>query len=164
MSTPEYINVPLVVIIASFTIIVITTGIKDSNALKALIGGYSGLLLGILFISILNYPPTRWIDIFPIFGLITIISFLIYYLTMYFNQISTGEISGYYYSFSQLSTIFLAAQLLLIMSSMFSKNEGFTSKIRLSDKTLATINLLGVINFLLVCIIGIILHFYSTQG
>jgi cytochrome bd-type quinol oxidase subunit 2 len=161
---PEYINVPLVVIIASFIIIVITSGLTNSNALTALIGGYSGLLLGILFISILNYPPTRWIDMFPIFFLITIISLLIFYLATYFNQISSGEISSYYYSFSQLSTIFLAAQVLIIVSSMFSKTEGFISKINFSDKTLATINLLGVINFLLVGIIGIVLHFYSTQG
>jgi flagellar biosynthesis protein FliP len=42
----KVINVPLSVIIGSFIIIIITTGMTDKNGLKALIGGYSGFGFG----------------------------------------------------------------------------------------------------------------------
>lgn len=159
----KVINVPIAVIIASFTIIMITTGMTDSNGLSSLIGGYFGLLLGILFIIILNMPPTNILDMFPFGMLMVIISLLIYYLFTYFDQISKGEVSGYYNSFSILSAIFLGTQLFILFKAMFSDSKEKTGKL-LSDTTFALINLFGVINFLLVITIGIILHFYSTQG
>ena len=159
----KVINVPIAVIIASFTIIMITTGMTDTNGLSALIGGYFGLLLGILFIVILNIPPTSMLDMFPFAVLMIIISLLIYYLFTYFDQISKGEVSGYYGSFSVLSAIFLATQLVILFKAMFSDSREKTGKL-LSDTNFALINLFGVINFIIVITIGVILHFYSTQG
>jgi len=159
----KIVNIPLSVIIASFVIIIITTGMTDTNGLSALIGGYSGLLLGILFIVILNYPPISWLDIVPFITLMAIIIILIMYLSKYFIQISKGEVSSYYNSFSMLSTFFLATQLILLLSALFSKNENTSGKL-LSDKTFALVSLFGVINILIVITIGIVLHFYSTQG
>jgi membrane associated rhomboid family serine protease len=78
----KVINVPLSVIIGSFIIIVITTGMTDPNGLKALIGGYSGLLFGILFIIILNYPPTSWLDMVPFIVVMILISLLIFFDTL----------------------------------------------------------------------------------
>lgn len=161
----KVINVPLSVIIGSFIIIIITTGMTDPNGLKALIGGYSGLLMGILFILILNYPPPNWLDIVPFILVIFIISLLIFYLATYFDKISSGEVSSYYNSFSILSTIFLAMQIIILISSMFSNmNTGEITNKLLSDRTFALLGLFGVINFIIVITIGIILHFYSTQG
>ena len=157
------INIPLSVIIASFIIIIITTGMTDSNGLKALMGGYSGLLLGILFIMILNYPPPNWLDMIPFIVILFIISLFIFYLSVYFDKISSGEVSSYYNSFSVLSTIFLATQILIVMSSLFKNSNEITSNL-FTDKTFALLGLFGVINFLIVITIGVILHFYSTQG
>jgi hypothetical protein len=159
----KVINVPLSVIIGSFIIIVITSGMTDPNGLKALIGGYAGLLFGMLFIIILNYPPPSWLDMVPFIVIIILISLLIFYLSKYFDKISTGEVSSYYNSFSVLSTIFLATQIIILISAMFSNSGEVTSKM-LSDKTFALVSLFGVINFLIVITIGIVLHFYSTQG
>ena len=159
----KVINVPLSVIIGSFIIIVITSGMTDPNGLKALIGGYAGLLFGMLFIIILNYPPPSWLDMVPFIVIIILISLLIFYLSKYFDKISTGEVSSYYNSFSVLSTIFLATQIIILLSAMFSNSGEVTSKM-LSDKTFALVSLFGVINFLIVITIGIVLHFYSTQG
>ena len=159
----KVINVPLSVIIGSFIIIVITSGMTDPNGLKALIGGYAGLLFGMLFIIVLNYPPPSWLDMVPFIVIIILISLLIFYLSKYFDKISTGEVSSYYNSFSVLSTIFLATQIIILISAMFSNSGEVTSKM-LSDKTFALVSLFGVINFLIVITIGIILHFYSTQG
>lgn len=159
----QIINIPFSVIIASFIIIIITTGMTDENALKALIGGYSGLLLGILFLVLLNMPPTNILDMFPFIMVMIIISLLIYYLSTYFDLISKGEVSGYYKSFSVLSSIFLATQIIILFSAMFSGSGEMSGKL-LSDKTFSLLSLFGVINFLIVITIGVVLHFYSTQG
>jgi hypothetical protein len=159
----QIINIPLAVIIASFIIIIITTNLTDTNALSALIGGYSGLLLGLIFILILNWPPTSWFDLFPFMYIIIIISLLIYYLSTYFEEISMGHVSSYYSSFSLLSTIFLATQMSIILSAIFSNTSNINIKL-FSDTTFALLGLFGVINFLIVITIGIVLHFYSTQG
>jgi F0F1-type ATP synthase assembly protein I len=159
----KVINVPLAVIIASFIIIIITTGMTNKNGVSALIGGYTGLLLGVLFIIVLNIPTNNWINFFPFFYVMFIVSILLYYLYAYFGKISNGEISSYYGSFSILSTIFLATQLIILFSSMFSSNGDFSNNF-LSNKTFSILSLLAVINFLMVITLGIILHFYSTQG
>lgn len=161
----KVINVPLAVIIASFIIIIITTGITNKNGVSALIGGYSGLLIGILFIIILNIPTNNWINFFPFMYILFIVSLLLYYLYTYFGQISSGEVSNYYGSFSILSTIFLATQVIILFSSMFSSsNNGDFSNNFLSNKTFSILSLFAVINFLIVITLGIVLHFYSTQG
>jgi hypothetical protein len=159
----KVINVPISVIIASFLIIIITSGMTDKNALSALIGGYSGLLLGILFILILNYPPANLLDMMPFLTMIVIISILISYLSKYYEQIASGEVSSYYGSFSTLSTIFLATQLFILIPATFSKYGDPSGKL-LSDKTFALLSLFGVVNVLIVITMGIVLHFYSTQG
>ena len=161
----KVINIPFAVIIGSFIIIIITTGITDKNGVSALIGGYSGLLLGMLFVVILNYPPNSWLDMFPLVVIMIIASLLIYYLSTYFDQISKGEVSSYYKSFSVLSTIFLATQIIIVFSAMFSNSgERETRGKLLSDTTFSLLGLFGVLNFLMVITIGVALHFYSTQG
>jgi hypothetical protein len=159
----KIINVPITVIIASFIIIILTTGITDTNGLSALIGGYMGLLIGVLFVVILNMPPTSWLDLFPFVVIMIIISIIIYYLFTYFEQISSGEVSDYYKTFSTISTIFLAIQLGIIYSAMLNNLKETTGKM-LSNTTFVSLNLIGVLNFLVVATIGIVLRFYSTQG
>lgn len=153
------------VIITSFIIIIMTSGITDSNGLSALIGGYSGLLFGILFIIIVNFSLVGIIDIIPFIIILITLSIMIYYLSIYFDKISNGEVAEYYNSFSVLSTIFLASQLSIIYSELFSsfKNNSINKNI-LSPKMFSLLLLLGTINFLIVITIGVVLHFYSTQG
>jgi hypothetical protein len=157
------INIPLAVIISSFIIIIITTGMTNKNGVSALIGGYTGLLLGILFVIVLNIPTNNWINFFPFFYIMFIVSVLLYYLYAYFDKISSGEISSYYGSFSILSTIFLATQVIILFSSMIKSNGDFSNNF-LSNKTFSILSLFAVINFLMVITLGIVLHFYSTQG
>ena len=159
----KVINIPMSVIIGSAIIIIITTGMTDPNAVKGLIGGYIGLLIGLLFIIIINYPTPNWLDMIPFIVVLCIISLLIFYLSKYFDKISTGEVSSYYQTFSVLSAIFLGAQLIMLMSSTIDNSKETAGKL-LSDKTFALLGLLGVINFLIVITIGIVLNFYSTQG
>lgn len=165
----EKIRVPFAVIIASCIIIVMTSGLTDKNGLSALIGGYYGLLLGILFVVIIKnyslYPIIKILDLVPFIIIMMIILILIYYLTTYFDKISTGDVSGYYNSFSGLSTLFLATQLLILFSELFSNSTVLSSpEKKISSKMFALLVLLGTINFLVVITIGIVLKFYSTQG
>lgn len=154
-------NIPFTVIIASFIIIIITTSVSDKNGLSALIGGYSGLLLGLLFILILNWPPVYWLDMLPFLIVMAVVSLLIYNLSVYFNQITNNQVSGYYYSFSILSTIFLAIQMSIIFKSLFNSLPG--AKI-FTSANFALLGLTGVINVIIAVTIGIVLNFYSTQG
>ena len=159
----KVINIPLAVIIASFIIIIITTGITNTNGLSSLIGGYIGLLLGMIFIIILNMPIGNLLDLVPFVSIIIIVSLIIYYLFTYFDNISSGQISSYYGSFSVVSTIFLATQIIILFSAFFNSSGDLSTKI-LSDKTFALLSLIAVINLLVVITLGVVLHFYSTQG
>lgn len=158
-------NVILAIIIASCIIIVITTNMTDSNGLSALMGGYSGLLLGMLFIIILNllFKQSTYIDMIPIIMIIIIVGLLLNYLIIYFDRISSGKVSNYYSNFSLLSTLFLFTQIIIIFGAIYSKNETQGTKL-FTYTTFSLLNLLSIINLIIVLTIGIILHFYSTQG
>jgi hypothetical protein len=161
----QVINVPCIVIIVSIVIILVTTNMTDTNGLSALLGGYSGVLLGMLFVIILNllFTDTKYIDMLPIIMVIIIVCLLISYLSIYFDKISKGEVSSYYSSFSLLSTIFLFTQILIIFGSIYDKTDIQTTKL-FTDTNFALLGLFSVINIIIVLTIGIVLHFYSTQG
>lgn len=156
------INVLVAIIIASCIIILITSNMTDKNGLSALIGGYSGLLLGMLFIILLNFVFKRYsyFDMFPLLMIIIIIGLLVSYLGIYFDKISSGEVSSYYLSFSLLSTLFLFTQIIMIFSAIYKSQ----NKNLFSYTTFSLLGLLSIINVIIVLTIGIVLHFYSTQG
>ena len=156
------INVLVAIIIASCIIILITSNMTDKNGLSALIGGYSGLLLGMLFIILLNFVFKRYsyFDMFPLLMIIIIIGLLVSYLGIYFDKISSGEVSSYYVSFSLLSTLFLFTQIIMIFSAIYKSQ----NKNLFSYTSFSLLGLLSIINIIIVLTIGIVLHFYSTQG
>jgi hypothetical protein len=168
VNVPEFnkvINIPLAIVIASIIIIIVTTNMTDTNGLSALLGGYSGLLLGMLFVMVLNlvFTNTSYLDMIPIIMILIIGGLMIFYLSKYFDRISKGEVSSYYSSFSLLSTIFLITQIIIIFNAMYAKINEPNNKL-FSDTTYSVLSLFGVINMLIVLTIGIVLHFYSTQG
>jgi hypothetical protein len=136
----------------------------DSNGLSALIGGYFGLLVGILFVLILDlmFTNVRMFDMIPLVIIIGLVGLLIYYLFSNFDRISSGQVSNYYSNFSILSTIFLVFQIVVIINSVF-KQDQLSSRL-FNDKTMSILGLFGILNLLVVMTLGIVLHFYSTQG
>ena len=161
----KIINIPLAVIFASLIIIIITTNMTDTNGLSALLGGYSGLFLGMFFVILINvlFTNSAYVDMFPIIMILVICGLLIFYLSVYFDRISKGEVSSYYISFSILSTIFLFTQVSIIFSAMYNKT--IVNNVKMFDDTLfSLLGLFSVINIIIVLTIGVILHFYSTQG
>jgi hypothetical protein len=156
-------NIPLSVIIASFIIIIITSGITDTNGLNALICGYIGLLLGIFFILI-NSPIQNLLDLFPFVSIMIIVILLLYYFRTYYHIISSGQVSSYYSSFSTLSTVFLAVQIIILFKELYRSQTKDISGSLLTNSSIALLGLLAIINSLIVITLGTILHFYSTQG
>ena len=163
-------NMSYAIIISGFIIILITTGTTNYNGLAALIGGYSTVLVALVFFGTIN-----WIYInndtivYPIFKLLAIflnicgiIILLISYLSIYFENIISEQVSNYYYSFSKLSTMFLAVQILMFFSIFANKKDINVGKTL--DKTCSIILLLGLVNIIIVTTIGIVLKYYSTQG
>lgn len=158
-------NVILAIIVASCIIIIITANMTDTNGLSALMGGYFGLFLGMLFIIILNllFNQSTFFDMIPVLMIIIIVALLLNYIRVYFDRITSGEVSSYYLNFSLLSTIFLFTQIIMIFSSIYDKK--YTQGQSLfSDTTFSLLGLFSVINIIIVLTIGIVLHFYSTQG
>jgi hypothetical protein len=158
-------NVLFSIIVASCIIIIITANMTDTNGLSALMGGYSGLLLGMLFVIILNllFKQSTYFDMIPALMIIIIVGLLLNYLRIYFDRISSGEVSSYYSNFSLLSTIFLFTQLIIIFGAIYGKTESDGSKL-FTDTTFSLLGLFSIINIIIVLTIGIVLHFYSTQG
>lgn len=158
-------NVLFSIIVASCIIIIITANMTDTNGLSALMGGYSGLLLGMLFVIILNllFKQSTYFDMIPALMITIIVGLLLNYLRIYFDRISSGEVSSYYSNFSLLSTIFLFTQLIIIFGAIYGKTESDGSKL-FTDTTFSLLGLFSIINIIIVLTIGIVLHFYSTQG
>lgn len=162
----QVMNVLLSIIIASCIIILVTRNMIDKNGLSALIGGYYGLFLGMLFIIIVNlvFSRTTYLDMFPIFMIIVIVALLIYYLTIYFDRIAIGEVSSYYSTFSLVSVLFLFTQIIIVLNSIYNKKKGEENAKLFDNTTFTLLGLFCVINIIAVINLGIILRFYSTQG
>lgn len=162
----QVMNVLLAIVIASSIIILTTMNMSDTNGLSALLGGYSGLLLGMLFIMIVSliFTKTTYLDMFPVVMIIIITGLSMYYLRKYFDNISAGHVSGYYSSFSLLSTIFLFTQIIIVFSAIYGKSEEDQNTKLFKDTTFSLLGLFSVINMIIVLTIGVVLHFYSTQG
>jgi hypothetical protein len=161
-------NMAYAIIIAGFMIIIITTGSTNSNGLTGLIWGYSVLFVAILFFGTINWINVNGNPAFPLLKILAvflnicgIIIILIVYLSMYFENIITNKVSNYYYSFSNLSTMFLAVQIILLFS-IFKPN--VENNVLAVNKTCSIVLLLGLVNVIIVTTIGIVLKFYSTQG
>jgi hypothetical protein len=162
----QVMNVLLAIVIAACVIILITMNMTDTNGLSALLGGYSGLLLGMLFIMIVSliFTKTTYLDMFPVVMIIIITGLLMYYIYRYFDNISSGNVSSYYSSFSLLSAIFLFTQIIIVFTAIYGKSEEDQNTKLFTDTTFSLLGLLSVINMIIVLTIGIVLHFYSTQG
>lgn len=162
----QVMNVLLAIVISSSIIILITRNMTDKNGLSALLGGYAGLFLGMLFIMIVNlvFTNVSYLDMFPIIMIIIITGLLMYYIYVYFDNISSGHVSSYYSSFSLIYVLFLFTQIIIIFDNIYGKTEDEPNKKLFKPSTISFLGLLSVINMIVVLTIGVVLHFYSTQG
>jgi len=162
-------NISYALLAAGFIIVIVTTGITNQNSLAALISGYSTLLVSLLFILWLNWINMENIslfsllkNIFPFLTIIILITLLIIFLSIYFDRIANNHVSSYYYTFSNMSTVFLIIQIIILFRELSAKNYEITKSI--SPKIFSILMFLTTINAIIIGTLGIILKFYITQG
>lgn len=147
---------------------------EPTTSLSAYLAGYSLLILGIMMILIIlfsNVLKTTVNDstyqLFysimmtsgPFLLILGIISFVLYLLIKYKNNIIEGHISPSYNSFSNIIVILLMLQLFIIVS-----NEKFETTGKLSKVLSSVICLLSVLTGISSIILYTVLKYYSTDG
>jgi hypothetical protein len=150
---------------------------NNATSLGAYLAGYSVLVLAILMIltflftnifkinansSTIQMLYSILMTSGPFILMLGIISFVLYLLIKYKNNIIAGHVSPSYNSFSNTIVILLMLQLYIIISNI--SNEKFETTGKLSKVTSSIIYLLGVLTGISSIILNTILTYYSTDG
>ena len=140
-----------------------------SRNVTLLMSGYGSILAGLLvllawvFRFIENTSMQNKITtMLPFLFIIGFVSIMIVYLSVYFKNISQGNVSHYYHSFSKTFTTFLLVQIGFLISVFSSKTFETTQTLGSSNTSL--LMLMSSVNFILAITLGIILTFYRTDG
>jgi hypothetical protein len=167
-------------LIVGIIITLVTVGSYSKGNLTGTIIGYSFIVTGILLmigyllnninnssastsLSISNFSfISSLITVGPFVLLIGIILYMIYLLSYYFNQISSGRVPGGYYTFMNIFIILLIVEFYVFYNGMQDKNFKTTGTI--GKVTGMILYLLELISVVTVVTLGIILHYFSTDG
>jgi hypothetical protein len=164
-------------IYASIVAFIIGFFTTSSASLGAYLAGYSVLVLGVMMILVIVFSnvlkvssnaPTLQVfySIFttagPFILMFGVISFVLYLLIKYKNNIIDGKISPGYYSFSNILVALLIMQIFLVLSNISTQK--FETTGTMSKVTSSMIYLLGVLTAISSIILFTILKYYSTDG
>lgn len=164
-------------IYASIVAFVIGFFTSSTTSLGAYLAGYSVLILGTMMIlitlfshvlkvtandSTLQILYSIFITAGPFILMLGVVSFVLYCLIQFKNNIIEGHIAPDYNSFSNIIIILLILQLYLVINNINSKQFEMTGK--MSKVTASVIYLLGVITGICSIILYTILKYYSTDG
>lgn len=172
MTINWYSNIYNSLIVVGIIIIICTIGSNSASSLTGTITGYSFIITGIFLLtsylmnqmrssSVPDNIPT--IPAFaPFIVLIGILIYMIYLLSVYFNQITNGDVSSSYYNFMNIFVVLLMLQLYIFYNGTQDKrlkDTGFVSKV-----TGLILFLLELINIVVVITLGVILKYFTTDG
>jgi hypothetical protein len=164
-------------IYASIVAFIIGFFTSSSASLGAYLAGYSALILAIMLILIILFSTVLkttsnnstfqvlnsiFITAGPFILMLGVISFVLYSLIVYKNNIIEGHIAPGYNSFSNIIVILLMIQLYLVINNINTENFERTGK--MSKVTSSLIYLLGVLTGISSIILYTILKYYSTDG
>lgn len=164
-------------IIAGLVAFLIGFFTQGQTSLGAYISGYSVLTLGImmillvLFNGILSKSPNDSLfsliyEILltsgPFLLILAVISFILYLMVTYKNNIINNRVSQSYYTFSNISVILLFIQLYILYTNITTNKFETTGK--MSKVTSNLIYLLSVLGGICSIIIFTILKYYTTDG
>jgi len=150
---------------------------ESSLSLGAYISGYSVLILAIMMILIILFNNilkitandssfqilySILITSGPFILILGVISFVLYLLINYKDNIIKGHIASSYHSFSNIIVMLLLIQLYLVYTNISTEKFEMTGK--MSRVTSSIIYLLGVLTSISSIILYIILKYYSTDG
>jgi len=156
-------NVAYSLICVGIVIILFTLGTSSTGGVTGTMIGYSFITIGMLLITgylIKTITPgleAMFFTIGPFLMIISTILYILYLLGKYFDRITTGNVSGGYYTFSNISLILIILQLVVFYSATIGKAT-------LSKLNSMQIYLLGTINIISVATLGSILAYYITDG
>ncbi len=149
----------------------------NATSIGAYLAGYSALILGVMMILIILFTNVLkitsndsmmqilysiLITSGPFILILGIISFVLYLLIQYKNNIIEGRVAPSYNSFSNIIVILLMLQIYIIITNI--NNEKFETTGKLSKVTSSIIYLLGVLTGISSIILNTILKYYSTDG
>ena len=150
---------------------------ESKTSLGAYIAGYSVLILAILMILIILFTNilrvtandsafqilyTILMTSGPFILILGVISFILYLLINYQDNIVNGHIAPSYNSFSNIIVMLIAIQLYMVNSNI--STEKFETTGKMSKVTSGIIYLLGVLTAICSIILYTILKYYSTDG
>ena len=150
---------------AAIIIIFITHSAKNENSLYALIGGYSGLMLCLVGIIIINLNTTNFKNsssLLSCVSLMVIIAVLIAIISTYFEKIATGQVSDYYNTISFATGILVVVQVYYIMSALYASSNGGYFSLSMTQRSFLVV--VSVITYTALIALFITLKLYSTQG
>lgn len=148
-----------------------------STSLGAYLAGYSVLTLGIMMILVILFTQVLKTNVNssmfqilysilmtsgPFILILAIISFVLYSLITYKNNIIKGHTAPGFNSFSNITVILLMIQLYIIVGNI--NNDKFELTGKLSKVTTSLIYLLSILTGISSIILYTILKYYSTDG
>ncbi len=163
--------------IASMVAFIIGFFSPSKTSLGAYIAGYSVLTLGIMIVLIIMFNnvlkftsngstfqilSSILTTTGPFLLILGIISYVLYLLINYKNNIIEGNISPSYNSFTNIIVMLLLVQVYLVYTNINTNSFETTGKI--SKVASSLVYLLSVITGICAIILGTILKYYSTDG
>lgn len=169
MAIPWYSTIYSSFLFAGIIIIICTIGTPNSSSVIGTIVGYSFIITGILLLTgyLMNNMTassilSKIVTVGPFLVLLGILIYMIYLLSVFFNRIVNGQVSGGYYHFMNIFVILLMLIFYIFYNGTqdtLFKNSGVLSKV-----TGMTLYLLEVINIIVIITLAIILQYFSTDG
>jgi hypothetical protein len=150
---------------------------SSTTSLGAYLAGYSVLILGVMMILVILFSNVLKVTANnsslqilyaillttgPFILMFGVISFVLYLLINYKENIIDGHIASSYNSFSNIIVILLMLQLYLVVNNI--NTEKFQTTGKMSKVTSSLIYLLGVLTAISSIILYTILKYYSTDG
>lgn len=172
-----YSNIYKAFILAGIVSFIIGIFADPKTSLGAYISGYSLFILSImmimtiLFSNILKITENdniskQFYSILvtggPFIIILGIISFLLFQLIKYKNNISQGHIANSYYSFTNITIMLILLQFYIVYTNINTNRFENTGKF--SSVTTSIVYLLGIITGICSIILYTILKYYSTDG
>jgi len=161
-------------IIVGLILAFVSMMLKNESIIPVTITSYSCLTVGVLLVmSSLLYKKRdsmSWGKLFtffrvnlgPFLVILAVIGYLLYLTIYYKNLISSGNLSGSYYTFNQISLLLICIQVGILYNAMKKPIFESTGSIPLTHS--AFLYLLGTINMFFALTMGVILKYFTTDG
>lgn len=170
-------NIYKAFILASVIMFVVSFFTSGDTTIGSLITAYSTLSISLIMImlilisnvlrisqgqSIFNLILSIFLNAGPFLLMFAIVGLMLYCIITYSSAIGKGNVSGNYYTFSNIIVILFLIQIYLLYGNIISEKFQQTGKI--SKITLGMVYLIGTVSGICSIIIFTILKYFTTDG